>query len=80
VDENQPLPQLIIIDGKRTIVSGTKSIDDLGLRGKIAIIGIVDWKNYFIRRFHSFVPREKIRDFKIIQQLRNEASIWDHAS
>jgi excinuclease ABC subunit C len=26
--------------GKRTIVSGTKSIDDLGLRGKIAIIGI----------------------------------------
>jgi hypothetical protein len=38
------------------IVSGTKSIDDLGLRGKIAI-GIVDWKNYFIRRFHSFVPR-----------------------
>jgi excinuclease ABC subunit C len=40
VDENQPLPQLIIIDGKRTIVSGTKSIDDLGLRGKIAIIGI----------------------------------------
>jgi excinuclease ABC subunit C len=48
VDENQPLPQLIIIDGKRTIVSGTKS-DDLGLRGKIAIIGIArDWKNYFI--------------------------------
>jgi hypothetical protein len=44
--------------GKRTIVSGTKSIDDLGLRGKIAIIGIArDWKNYFIRRFHSFVPR-----------------------
>jgi excinuclease ABC subunit C len=40
VDENQPLPQLIIIDGERTIVSGTKSIDDLGLRGKIAIIGI----------------------------------------
>jgi excinuclease ABC subunit C len=39
VDENQPLPQLIIIDGERTIVSGTKSIDDLGLR-KIAIIGI----------------------------------------
>jgi hypothetical protein len=44
--------------GKRTIVSGTKSIDDLGLRGKIAIIGIAkDWKNYFIPRFHSFVPR-----------------------
>jgi excinuclease ABC subunit C len=46
VDENQPLP-LIIIDGERTIVSGTKSIDDLGLRGKIAIIGIAK-RHYFI--------------------------------
>jgi excinuclease ABC subunit C len=26
--------------GERTIVSGTKKYDDLGLRGKIAIIGI----------------------------------------
>jgi hypothetical protein len=36
VDENQAFTALIIIDGERTIVSGTKSIDDLGLRGKIA--------------------------------------------
>jgi excinuclease ABC subunit C len=58
VDENQPLPQLIIIDGKRTIVSGTKSIDDLGLRGKIAIIGIAKrLEELFYPRFHSFVPR-----------------------
>jgi excinuclease ABC subunit C len=26
VDENQPLPQLIIIDGEKTIVSGTKKV------------------------------------------------------
>jgi len=41
LDENQPLPQLIIIDGgKGQLSSALKSIDDLGLRGKIAIIGI----------------------------------------
>jgi hypothetical protein len=44
--------------GKRTIVSGTKSIDDLGLRGKIAIIGIAETGRIILsRRFHSFVPR-----------------------
>jgi excinuclease ABC subunit C len=43
--------------GKRTIVSGTKSIDDLGLRGKIAIIGIAKRLEELSRRFHSFVPR-----------------------
>ena len=41
LDEKQPLPQLIIIDGgKGQLSSALKSIDDLGLRGKIAIIGI----------------------------------------
>ena len=41
LDENQPLPQLIIIDGgKGQLSSALKSIDDLELRGKIAIIGI----------------------------------------
>jgi excinuclease ABC subunit C len=52
--------------GKRTIVSGTKSIDDLGLRGKIAIIGIAK------RLEELFYPGDsiplyldkKIRDFK----------------
>ena len=35
------MPQLIIIDGgKGQLSSALKSIDELGLRGKIAIIGI----------------------------------------
>jgi excinuclease ABC subunit C len=43
LDENQPLPQLIIIDGgKGQLSSALKSIDELGLRGKIAIIGIAN--------------------------------------
>jgi excinuclease ABC subunit C len=41
LDENEPLPQLIIIDGgKGQLSSALKSIDALELRGKIAIIGI----------------------------------------
>ena len=41
MDENEPLPQLIIIDGgKGQLSSALKSLDDLGLRGKIAIVGI----------------------------------------
>ena len=39
LDENEPLPNLIIIDGgKGQLSSALKSIDALGLRGKIAII------------------------------------------
>ena len=41
LDEKQPLPQLIIIDGgKGQLSSSLKSLDKLDLRGKIAIIGI----------------------------------------
>jgi excinuclease ABC subunit C len=76
VDENQPLPQLIIIDGgKGQLSAALKSIDDLGLRGKIAIIGIAK------RLEELFYPGDSIplyldkksETLKIIQQLRNEA-------
>ncbi|MGO3155283.1 MAG: excinuclease ABC subunit UvrC, partial [Mesonia sp.] len=41
LNEEEPLPQLIIIDGgKGQLSSALKALDDLGLRGKIAIIGI----------------------------------------
>ena len=40
-EENEPLPQLIIVDGgKGQLSSALKSIDKLNLRGKITIIGI----------------------------------------
>ncbi|ESU29102.1 excinuclease ABC, C subunit [Flavobacterium limnosediminis JC2902] len=76
LDENQPLPQLIIIDGgKGQLSSALKSIDDLGLRGKVAIIGIAK------RLEELFYPGDsaplyldkKSETLKIIQQLRNEA-------
>ncbi len=76
LDENQPLPQLIIIDGgKGQLSSALKSIDVLGLRGKIAIIGIAK------RLEELFYPGDSVplyldkksETLKVIQQLRNEA-------
>lgn len=76
LDEEQPLPQLIIIDGgKGQLSAALKSIDELGLRGKIAIIGIAK------RLEELFYPGDSIplyldkksETLKIIQQLRNEA-------
>ncbi len=76
VEEEQPLPQLIIIDGgKGQLSSALKSLDILGLRGKIAIIGIAK------RLEELFYPDDPIplyldkksETLKIIQQLRNEA-------
>ncbi|MWW24535.1 excinuclease ABC subunit UvrC [Algibacter lectus] len=76
VEEEQPLPQLIIIDGgKGQLSSALKSLDALGLRNTIAIIGIAK------RLEELFYPDDPIplyldkksETLKIIQQLRNEA-------
>ncbi len=76
LDETQPLPQLIIIDGgKGQLSSALKSLDALGLRNKIAIIGIAK------RLEELFYPDDPIplyldkksETLKITQQLRNEA-------
>ncbi len=74
--EKQSLPQLIIIDGgKGQLSSALKSIDSLGLRGTIAIIGIAK------RLEELFYPGDsaplyldkKSETLKVIQHLRNEA-------
>ncbi len=76
LDEEQPLPQLIIIDGgKGQLSSSLKSLDALGLRHKIAIIGIAK------RLEELFYPDDPIplyldkksETLKVIQFLRNEA-------
>jgi excinuclease ABC subunit C len=76
IDENEPLPQLIIIDGgKGQLSSALKSVDALGLRGKIAIVGIAK------RLEELFYPGDsaplyldkKSETLKVIQFLRNEA-------
>jgi len=76
LDEGQELPQLIVIDGgKGQLSSAIKSLEILGLRKKIAIIGIAK------RLEEIFYPDDPIplyldkksETLKIIQQLRNEA-------
>ncbi len=75
LDENEPLPQLIIIDGgKGQLSSALKSIDALDLRGKIAIVGIAK------RLEELFYPGDSVplyldkksETLKVIQHLRNE--------
>ena len=76
LNEEEPLPQLIIIDGgKGQLSSAVKALEILNLRGKIAIIGIAK------RLEELFYPGDSIplyldkrsETLKVIQQLRNEA-------
>jgi excinuclease ABC subunit C len=75
-DEELPLPQLVIVDGgKGQLSSAMKAIDELGLRGQLAVIGIAK------RLEEIFFPGDSIpiyidkrsESLKLIQQLRNEA-------
>ena len=75
-EEGKSLPQLIVIDGgKGQLSSAVKSLDLLGLRGKIAIIGIAKRLEeiYFPEDPIPLYLDKKSETLKIIQQLRNEA-------
>ncbi len=76
LDEDQPLPQLIIIDGgKGQLSAALESLKVLGLEKKITMIGIAK------RLEEIFFPEDPIplyinkksESLKLIQQLRNEA-------
>ena len=74
--ENEPLPQLIIVDGgKGQLSSALKSLDVLGLRGKVAIIGIAKRLEeiYYPGDSVPMYLDKKSESLKIIQFLRNEA-------
>ncbi|PIF00667.1 MAG: excinuclease ABC subunit C [Maribacter sp.] len=76
LNEKQPLPQLIVIDGgKGQLSSALKSLGLLGLRGKIAIIGIAKRLEeiYFPDDSIPLYLDKKSESLKILQQLRNEA-------
>jgi excinuclease ABC subunit C len=75
-DEGQDLPQLIIIDGgKGQLSSALKSLDVLGLRNTIAIVGIAKRLEeiYYPNDPVPLYLDKKSETLKIIQQLRNEA-------
>lgn len=76
LSEGDSLPQLIVIDGgKGQLSSALKSLDLLGLRGKIAIIGIAKRLEeiYYPDDPIPLYLDKKSETLKIIQYLRNEA-------
>jgi excinuclease ABC subunit C len=75
VEENQPLPQLIVIDGgKGQLSAALNSLEKLSLRGKINIIGIAKKLEeiYFPGDSLPLYLDKKGETLKIIQQLRDE--------
>jgi len=76
LDEGNPLPQLIVIDGgKGQLSSAVRSLGSLGLRGRITVIGIAKKLEEIYFPGDSvpmYLDRNSIT-LKIIQHLRNEA-------
>jgi excinuclease ABC subunit C len=75
-EENQPFPQLIIIDGgKGQLSSSLKALDKLELRGVIAIVGIAKRLEeiYFPGDSVPLYIDKRSESLKLIQHLRNEA-------
>lgn len=76
IEENKPLPQLIVIDGgKGQLSSAVISLKKLELYGKIAIIGIAKKLEeiYFPDDKYPLYINKKSESLKVIQNIRNEA-------
>jgi len=76
LEEQQPLPQLIIIDGgKGQLSAATHALEQLELRGKITIVGIAKRLEeiYFPDDQVPLYLDKKSESLKLIQQLRDEA-------
>lgn len=76
LEENQSMPQLIVIDGgKGQLSAALESLDKLGLRGKVAIIGIAKKLEeiYFPGDSIPLYLDKRSETLKIIQQIRDEA-------
>ena len=76
MEENKPLPQLIVIDGgKGQLSASVKSLEKLGLRGKITIIGIAKKLEeiYYPGDTLPMYLDKKSETLKVLQRLRDEA-------
>lgn len=76
LDEGQSLPQLIIVDGgKGQLSAAVEVLDELGLRGKIAIIGIAERLEeiYFPGDSVPLYINKNSESLRVIQHLRDEA-------
>lgn len=76
LEENQSLPQLIVIDGgKGQLGAALESLEKLNLRGKVGIIGIAKRLEeiYFPNDSVPMYLDKRSESLKIIQHIRDEA-------
>jgi len=76
LDDEKPLPQLIVVDGgKGQLSSALTSLEKLGLKGKITIIGIAKKLEeiYYPNDPLPMYLDKKSETLRVIQQLRDEA-------
>jgi excinuclease ABC subunit C len=76
LSEGEALPQLVVIDGgKGQLSAALKSFDVLGIRGKVAILGIAKRLEelYFPDDPIPLYLDKRSETLRIVQQLRNEA-------
>lgn len=74
--ENQSLPQLIVIDGgKGQLGAALEVLDELNLRGKIAIVGLAKRieEVFFPGDSKAIVLDRRSETLKLLQQMRDEA-------
>ncbi len=76
LEERQPLPQLVVIDGgKGQLSSAVKSLKKLGIYDKLAVIGIAKKLEelFYPGDQYPLYLDKKSETLKVIQQLRDEA-------
>ena len=74
-EENSPLPQLIIIDGgKGQLSAAMESIDKLGLKGKVTLVGLAKNKEeiFFDGDTQSLLLPWDSDSLKLIRRIRDE--------
>lgn len=76
LEEQEPLPDLIVIDGgKGQLSSAVESLKELGLYGKVPVIGIAKRLEelYYPDDEFPLYLEKKSETLKVIQQIRDEA-------
>jgi excinuclease ABC subunit C len=76
LSENLPLPQLIVVDGgKGQLSSAVEALKDMGIYGKVAIIGIAKRLEelYYPNDPDPLYIDKKSETLKVIQHMRDEA-------
>ena len=76
MEEGEELPQLIVVDGgKGQLSAAVEALDDMGLRGTIAVVGIAKRLEeiYFPGDSVPLYIDKNSESLRIVQQLRDEA-------